>query len=783
MVSFNLLTTSVVNGTVRYSVLQSHADPRRNKSEPTQEIRRRKYVPWTMADGEEVAQFKSAQTAFPRPLHRNVDLTHKTPHVRTHTAQQQQLRQHSGGQLLLITGPTGSGKTRLVQDTFGDICHTGKFDALCRPEPYRAFAMAVTAWANSGNRKVVLPPEECQVLEEVIPALERCWENSGKDMQDTAVSCKNADEYKQSGTPRRFGSLFRKLLGKLAREGKDEAVFLFEDLQYADRCSLEVLGNVMVDFQALGAASKVMIAATFDTSMQSSSVTQFLDEQTSLGRIKKIQCPKLSVEEVADFLETVTEGCSESAREELVRVVSRETEGNLFQVTELVRWMDGSGFADFQHSKKIPHIVRSTSDTGILRRNLMRQPHDVLDVLRVAACLGPQIDETLIGYVVRDTIQRPIEVIIAEASAAGFLEERGGIHVFVHDGVQNAAYECIPEEDRNIFHVSVGRRLLLSLDQAGLDQHIFVVLSQINIGKDIITELEERNNLANLCLFAGRKAARWAAFPVASVYMNLGIELLDKGGWNDNYELALALHNGAAEMNACSGVHSQIDILAKEVNKNARNRHDSLQIESTRIYAMGISGRQNDAINHGLEILASLGETFPKENSHFHLIVEAVKVKWLMRHWILGTKGDEHILNLSPMTNPDKLACVRTINLLVLHSLMFRPYLVPFLALRVVKLTLLHGMSLMAPQAFACFSSVLANLGEFDVAFRFGELALNLMDHLGHDECLPRVYASYYGTISAFRIPAEDAMVKHLHAYRVGMQTGDFEFGFLNMNM
>ena len=173
---------------------------------------------------------------------------------------------------------------------------------------------------------------------------------------------------------------------------------------------------------------------------------------------------------------------------------------------------------------------------------------DVLDVLRVAACIGSQINESLIGYVLGDTVQRPIRNILEQAAGEGFLVQKRGSYGFAHDGIQRAVYDCIPEGERDVFHLSIGRRLWNKLDAAELDQNIFVLLSQVSVGKKLVDRKDERQGLADLCLFAGRKAAKWSVFRVAAIYMHLGIEFLSGEGWDDKYDLALSLHNGAAEM-------------------------------------------------------------------------------------------------------------------------------------------------------------------------------------------------------------------------------------------
>ena len=720
--------------------------------------------------------------------------------IRTETQQAIQ-QHHPNGQLLLVTGPPGSGKTRLVQDIFPSCC-TGKFDALRRSDPYHVFVSAMTEWAHGNTHQKIrmCRKEECRVLEQLIPALKGCWvEEVDKQTQEECSfresgrdgAWSHHQHHRNGGTSQRLGCLIRKLLYTMATtEGEHGVmVLLFDDLQYADPCSLDLIGNVMVDLQNLGTSSKLMIVSSCESSAPPV-VAQFLQNQRQFDRIKEIECPNIDQTQIEEFLKSVMPGCYSEQVTELAEVIKMETNGNLMQMVELTQWLDEARLIDFQKGSqptwninKIRNALQDTPMHNILQRKLLQQSLDVLDVLRVAACIGSQINESLIGYVLGDTVQRPIRNILEQAAGEGFLVQKRGSYGFAHDGIQRAVYDCIPEGERDVFHLSIGRRLWNKLDAAELDQNIFVLLSQVSVGKKLVDRKDERQGLADLCLFAGRKAAKWSVFRVAAIYMHLGIEFLSGEGWDDKYDLALSLHNGAAEMCVCSGDLESMEILTDEVKQHSRRPRDFLQIETTRLYAMGISGRQEEAIDLGLEIMESLGETFPRRLGHVQLVLEAVSVKFLLRNWLLGREGNESILKLPHMTDPDKLICLSTINLLVLHAMVFKPKLFPFLSLRAVKLTLRYGLTLMAPQAFGAFAATLGSLGQFDCALRLGELALYLMDHFGHDESLPRVYASYYGCVWSSRHPRREALEPHIHAYRVGMQTGDFEYAFLNANM
>jgi predicted ATPase len=85
-------------------------------------------------------------------------------------------------------------------------------------------------------------------------------------------------------------------------------------------------------------------------------------------------------------------------------------------------------------------------------------------------------------------------------------------HAFAHDRVQQAAYSLIPEERRGAMHLQIGRRLLRSLTRERLDERIFEVVTQLDLGRSSSADPDERVQFAELNLRAGRKDYGAAAY-------------------------------------------------------------------------------------------------------------------------------------------------------------------------------------------------------------------------------------------------------------------------------
>jgi predicted ATPase len=696
---------------------------------------------------------------------------------------------------LLVTGPIGTGKTRLVKHALqqrvqdqGGYYLRGKFDQLRRPEPYRGFVSAFTEFTSQvverGPEAVTAMSEaiynavgdECCVLISMIPALERIL---GDRKCDSNYS--KADDAIQ-----RFVFVFRMFMRAVSSR-EQPMVLLLDDLHWADPCSLDILSIIVTDLKNNQGLLVIGTCDGNDVMSNDSYMSRKLRELEKSGSatITQVSIQNLQQGEVNHFIGNALQLPRLEQAEDLGAIVIGQTNGNLFYIIEFIRWLQDSGLLLFDGESGSwvwdADEIRMTIDLcqvgDFLNDKLEQLPVEMRDVLKVAACFGSNVDETLIEYV----LDRPVGAILDEAAAIGVLALEGapGNFAFEHDGLQEAAYKLIPESSRELFHLEVGRRLWRRLNKEELDRNIFILLSQMNIGKRLITREKERYAIASLCLHAGKKAAKSSTFRTATVYLNLAIDLLGERAWRDEYDLTLAVHNAAAEMDMCTANFEAMDTLIESVLKHACSPSDKIQALSTQIYAMGVRDRQQEALDLGIDVLKGLGEHFPRRLGRRNLVAELKSVRKLLKG-----KSDEQLMRLPNIDDGDILACLQILNLMFLHALLVRPQLAPFVTLKLMTLTLTHGLSMIAPTAFATYGMLcISGMWDVDSGFRFGELGLELLVRLEVRAYLPRVYVAFYGCIHPWKRPLRDSLEPFLHAHRIGMQTGDMEFSSLNANM
>ena len=137
-----------------------------------------------------------------------------------------------------------------------------------------------------------------------------------------------------------------------------------------------------------------------------------------------------------------------------------------------------------------------------------------------------------------------------EAIGAGLIVRTKQSYRFLHDRVQEAAYSLIPENLRAAAHLRIGRLLVAQTPPEKREETIFEIVNQLNRGAALITSQDEREQLAELNLAAGKRAKASTAYGSALTYLAAGAALLPEDAWERRQELAFALelHSADCEM-------------------------------------------------------------------------------------------------------------------------------------------------------------------------------------------------------------------------------------------
>jgi len=375
---------------------------------------------------------------------------------------------------------------------------------------------------------------------------------------------------------------------------------------------------------------------------------------------------------------------------------------------------------------------------------------------------------------------------LEKASEAGVIRMTSSKNVyrFSHDRIMSVAYTCLSEEqEREQLHIRIGELMkqIYVSDTQKESWKLFVATNQLNLGSAQILGKTERKSLAKMNLQAGENAISSSSFVLAAKYLDYGIALLDKDtNWNEDYDLSLNLYSAAVEMAFCNGNFDEYEHIAEEVLVKGRCFRDKLRVYTSCVDMLGARKRHEDAIELGFQILADLGEKFPKRPSLIHVIGHLTKTKSMLRG-----KTDEDLMELSRMTDEDKIAAMKmlksiTTHVYVLHKMEY----FALILFRMMQLSLRHGLSNVSPLAFASYGVMLRGmLGDIKGGYRYGKLALELVDRLDARETEAQVLMVTNIFLNHWQKPLHDSIDPLLHGHRVGMECGDTEYALYCANI
>jgi predicted ATPase len=184
--------------------------------------------------------------------------------------------------------------------------------------------------------------------------------------------------------------------------------------------------------------------------------------------------------------------------------------------------------------------------------------------------------------------------------------------------------------------------------------------------------------------------------------------------------------------------------------------------EHIRLYSLGSCS----------ELRKALGVAFPRHPT-------MPRIAWLLAQTKrkLGKISDEDILNLPAMTEQSKLMSMCLICIIAVYALLLCSPLFPLLAMRLVRMTVKHGVSTMSAPAFGFWGKLLCNfLGDIPGGVRYARLSLALWESQNKSrEWQSRVLVFSHGCGLIWT----ELTLRSTRADETGLKSGDIECGFL----
>ncbi len=343
---------------------------------------------------------------------------------------------------------------------------------------------------------------------------------------------------------------------------------------------------------------------------------------------------------------------------------------------------------------------------------------------------------------------------------------------FLHDRVQQAAYSVIPEAERPALHLSIGRLLLERTPPEALEVRLFDVVNQLDMGLSLIDGGEERYAVARLNLAAGRKAKASAAHEPALHYLTAGLSILPERAWEEEGELAFALHCEAMEAEYLNAHLERAEALSERLLARATRVLDKVKVYETRISFNTTTSEIQSAIENGYQAMSLLGVDLPRQ-----IDLPAFLAILADTRRVIGDRGAGSLVALPAMTDPSWLSATRIAALLITPVYFVDALLSFSIVLRILALSLPHGRAPESAFLFAEYALIhAAILDDFDTGEAYGRLARTLADSNAQEGMRARVYAMNALFLVHCKAHVKESFPLSVEAVRAGLESGDLEY-------
>jgi serine/threonine protein kinase/tetratricopeptide (TPR) repeat protein len=323
----------------------------------------------------------------------------------------------------LVAGEAGVGKSRLLDEL--RIQALVKGIPVLRGQGVEGGGLPYQMWRTVLPQLILMShvsDVEASILKEIVPDIDRL---TGREIPAASRLQGSIGQQRLVDT-----------MVKLFERYGEPLILLLEDLHWAQE-GLKVLKQILKYLDGY----PIMIVASY-RSEERPSLVEELDEMRhlSIGRMTEDEIAEISVSMLGDI----------GQRDDILDLLNRETEGNVFFLVEVVRTLAvEAGRLDAIGSNGLPTRILAEGVKEIVQRRMARLPLDAQPMLRLAAVIGRQIDLKVLKQV--DPVMN-YERWLTLCSDLAVLDVRDGSWRFSHDRLRDGVLEGLAKEELPRLH-------------------------------------------------------------------------------------------------------------------------------------------------------------------------------------------------------------------------------------------------------------------------------------------------------------------------------------------
>ena len=640
-------------------------------------------------------------------------------------------------ELVLVAGYSGSGKSALVaefarQDLAPHLFAAGKCDQYQHAIPFSTLAqvceslvahllaLPADAIAHWRDQLWLAVGDHAAQLVHVAPGL--------ASLLDTVPAAPGASR----GLPPDFNLLFRRFFQVFARTDAPLVLFL-DDLQWVDAATLRLLETLVAGNEV---RHLLLIVAYRDNEVDANhpllpALALFRGAGT---RTQTLLMAPLAPGELARLVaDTLAAGAGDALR--LAHVLEAKTGGNPFFVILFLNALIDAGLlggGSFDARQWDWERIGAQDDTdnvvALTAARFGRLSPASQRALGRFACLGHAATRRALA-VVLGVLDMPaaLDAALAEAGMAGLVQPTADGYRFLHDRVQEAAYQAVADGDTAQRHLDIGRLLYAAYGPEERIDHAFELASQFNRCLALVRasrEGEERRLVARLFLQAGMRARGATAHAAALGYFDAGCSLVDAALWRDDFRLAFDLQLRRAEAQFLTGELAAAEVSLASLAPRAHAIVDRAALAWMQITLYTAAGQLARAIDTGLAYLHTVGVDWSAQPTRAQAWAEYAPLAERIRAGQVGA-----IAALPALADAAREATLDVLVAMLPPAFFTDENLVCLVLCRIANLSIAHGNADASALGYAYLGMMLGPyFGEYHAGYRVGEIGYQLVE-------------------------------------------------------
>lgn len=704
-------------------------------------------------------------------------------------------------QYLLISGYSGVGKTSLVQEIYKPLTLNkgqyiyGKFNQYQRNTPYSAILDALSGkikqilsstvedivdWKNKINAAV---GTNGLLLTEAMPVLKLII---GEQPPLSVIPPSEAQN--------RFNNTFLSFIHLFTHSDRPLIVFL-DDLQWADLGSLDLINTIINDATIRGL---MIIGAYRDNEVDANHPLRKSIQQLVAGDgpITEIHLnplkPEVTNQIVMDTLRSDPVKCAD-----LSALIYQKTQGNPFFINQFLRKLHEEDLIRFDYNTnqwqweiQVIKAMNITDNVVDLMTEKIQQFNPATQaVLTAAACIGNEFDlnilETILQQsateIARDLLPAVEEGLIAPLDnnykylfiQADSENIQSGINAnfhFLHDRIQQAAYQLYDQATLQKLHLSIGRLLLKNTPESEKEHLLFDLINHFDQCLELIHDPVEKLTLITLYFQAGQKAKKSLAHNSAVNYLEQGIRLLPTGAWEDEalYPLTFELHYEATESKYLIGHHQEAEKLMEEMFQHSANPANNVRIyllQGILFTTLGHFEKALTACQKGLELL---GVNYPSS-----VTPEMIGQGFMEIETLRAGRAIHELEELPTLQDLNYYFPVLMLAIAATPAFYMDKLKWVWNVMELVKLSLKNGNSDLSDMGYGAYGVVNGTMQNYSTGYEWGELAVTLNRKFNKIENRAKVSYLFGEMTLPWKKHYEQTIPYLEEGYKFGLETGD----------